>query len=110
MAAVAEKKKNGEYKSALVVSPTHAEGDRITQAIRDGLKANGRLGKERIVGAWVPTHLTDAQKSDATEYEPGYLVQFQQNAPGFTKGSRLIVVDEINPPTELANRFEVYRP
>ena len=110
MSAVAEKKKNGEYKSALVVSPTHAEGDRITQAIRDGLKAKGRLGKERIVNAWVPGHLTDAQKSDATEYEPGYLVQFQQNAPGFTKGSRLIVGDEVKPPTELANRFEVYRP
>ena len=77
MEAVAEKKKNGEYKSALVVSPTHAEGDKITQAIRDGLKADGRLGKERIVNAWVANHLTDAQKSDATEYEPGYLVQFQ---------------------------------
>ena len=33
MSAVAEKKKNGEYKSALIVSPTHAEGDRITQVL-----------------------------------------------------------------------------
>ena len=32
--AVAERKKNGEHKTALVVSPTHAEGDRITGAIR----------------------------------------------------------------------------
>jgi conjugative relaxase-like TrwC/TraI family protein len=110
MAAAHETKKNGEYKSALVVSPTHAEGDRITQAIRDGLKEKGRLGKERIVNAWIPSHLTDAQKSDATEYEPGYLVQFQQNAPSHTKGSRLIVGVEVKPPTELANRFEVYRP
>jgi len=110
LSAVAEKKKNGEYKSALVVSPTHAEGDRITQAIRDGLKGKGKLGKERIVNAWVPNHLTDAQKGDATEYEPGYLVQFQQNAPGFKKGSRLIVGDAVKPPTEVAERFEVYRP
>ena len=58
------------------------KASRITQAIRDGLKAKGKLGKERIVTAWVPTHLTDAQKADATEYEPGDLVQFQQNAPG----------------------------
>ena len=31
LAAVAEKKRNGEHKSALVVSPTHAEADRITR-------------------------------------------------------------------------------
>ena len=110
LSAAAEKTKDGKPKKALVVSPTHAEGDRITQAIRDGLKAQGKLGKERIVNAWVPNHLTDAQKADATEYEPGYLVQFQQNARGYKKGSRLIVGEGAPPPTELAERFEVYRP
>ena len=108
--AVAEKKHGGVAKSALVVSPTHAEGDRITQAIRAGLKAQGKLCEERIVAAWAPTHLTDAQKADATEYEPGYLLQFHQNAPGYKKGSRLIVGEGVKPPTQLANRFEVYRP
>ena len=54
LSAVAEKKKDGKPKSALVVSPTHAEGDRITQAIRAGLKAQGKLGEERIVNGWVP--------------------------------------------------------
>ena len=44
-----------------------------------------------MVTAWVPTHLTDAQKADATEYEPGDMLQFHQNAPGYKKGSRLIV-------------------
>jgi conjugative relaxase-like TrwC/TraI family protein len=110
LSAVKEKKKPGEYKSALVVSPTHAEGERITAAIRDGLKARGTLEDERIVTAWVPAHLTDAQKSDATEYSPGDLLQFQQNAKGFKKGSRLIVSEGKTPPIELANRFEVYRP
>ena len=55
-------------------------------------------------------HLTDAQKADPTEYEPGDLLQFHQNAPGYKKGSRLIVGEGIKPPTELAKRFEVYRP
>jgi conjugative relaxase-like TrwC/TraI family protein len=110
LSAAAEKKKDGTPKSALVVSPTHAEGARITQAIRDGLKAKGKLREERIVTAWVPAHLTDAQKADATQYEPGDLIQFQQNAPGFKKGSRLIVSEGDKLPTELAQRFEAYRP
>ena len=95
LAAVAEKKRGGLAKSALVVSPTHAEGDRITQAIRAGLKAQGKLGKERLVEAWAPAHLTDAQKADPTEYEAGDLLQFHQNAPGYKKGSRLIVGDGV---------------
>lgn len=110
LSTVAEKKKNGQYKSALVVSPTHAEASRITDAIRSGLKERKRLGKERIVNTWIPTHLTDAQKTDATEYEPGDLLQFHQNAPGHKKGSRLILGEGTKPPTELAKRFEVYRP
>ncbi len=110
LAAVTERKKNGEHKSALVVSPTHAEADRVTVAIRDGLRTQGKLGTERMVNGWVPMHLTEAQKGDATEYEPGDLVQFQQNAPGYKKGSRLVVADGASPPTTLAHRFEVYRP
>ena len=110
LAAVRERKRNGQEKSALVVSPTHAEAARITEAIRDGLRSQGKLGKERIIDAWIPSHLTDADKSDATVYEPGDLVQFTQNAPGHQKGTRLIVSEEVKAPTELAKRFEVYRP
>ena len=110
LSAAAEKKKDGKPKSALVVSPTHAEAARITLAIRAGLKTQGKLDDERMVQVWTPTHLTDAQKADATQYEPGDLLQFHQNAPGHKKGSRLIVDDGAIPPTELANRFEAYRP
>jgi hypothetical protein len=74
------------------------------------LKAKGRLGEERLIKAWIPAYLTDAQKADPTEYEPGDLVQFHQNAPGFKKGSRLIVSEGLKPPTEHAKQFEVYLP
>jgi conjugative relaxase-like TrwC/TraI family protein len=110
LSAYAEKKKDGKPKSALVVSPTHAEAARITLAIRAGLKTQGKLDDERMVQVWTPTHLTDAQKADATQYEPGDMLQFHQNAPGHKKGSRLTVEDGVEAPTELANRFEVYRP
>lgn len=58
----------------------------------------------------MPTHLTEAQKADATQYEPGDMLQFFQNAKGHAKGSRLVVADGTVPPTDLAERFEVYRP
>lgn len=110
LAAVAETKRGGEHKTALVVSPTHAEAARITEAIRHGLKEQDKLGKERHVNAWVATHLTEAQKADPTQYEPGDMLQFHQNAKGHAKGSRLAVADGTVPPADLADRFEVYRP
>jgi conjugative relaxase-like TrwC/TraI family protein len=110
LAAALEKKRDGKPKTALVVSPTHTEGDRVTAAIRDGLKAKGKLADERIVPVWVPAHLTDAQKADPTEYTAGDLVQFHQNAKGFTKGARLLVRDGDKPPVEHAGKIELYRP
>ncbi|HTU92792.1 MAG TPA: MobF family relaxase, partial [Gemmataceae bacterium] len=110
LAAVSEKHRGGKAKSALVVSPTWAEAEKITQAIRDGLKEKKKLREERVVKAWAPTHLTEAERRDPTQYEPGFLVQFQQNAKGFTKGDRLIVAGDGKAPTELAERLELYRP
>ena len=49
LSAVAETKRDGTPKSALVVSPTHAEAARITDAIRAGLKAEGKLKEEHVV-------------------------------------------------------------
>lgn len=108
--AVHERKKDGRHKSALVVSPTHAEATRITGAVRDGLKTEGLLKQERMVTSWIPTHLTDAQKADSTEYMPGDLLQFHQNAKGHKKGDRLIVEDNSALPAGQESRFEVYRP
>lgn len=110
ISAVAEKKRNGEHKSALVVAPTHAEGAAITSAIRARMKEQGALTNERIVASWASAKLTEAQRTDATEYNAGDMVQFQQNAKGFTKGTRIIVSDGVLPPLDMAKRFELYRP
>ena len=50
------------------------------------------------------------RKPTRPQYDPGDLIQFHQNAPGYTKGSRLVVGDGVKPPVELAKRFEAYRP
>ncbi len=110
LSAAAEITKDGKPKTALVVSPTHAEADRITAAIISGLKARDRLSGERTVNTWVSAHLTESQKTDVTQYEPGDLLEFHQNAPGHQKGTRVLIEDGVVPPTALANRFELYRP
>ena len=62
------------------------------------------------MAAWVPAHLTDAQKADAANYDAGDLLQFHQNAPGHKSGSRLVVTGPAELPLASAARFEVYRP
>lgn len=109
LAAVKERTTKGTFKTALVVSPTHAEAAKVTHAIREGLKAEGKLTGEHLVTSYVPAHLTDAQKADPTEYETGDRLVFHQNAVGFTKGSRLDIDESVQPPTEYPDRFEVYR-
>jgi conjugative relaxase-like TrwC/TraI family protein len=110
LAAIDEKKRDGQKKSAIVVSPTHAEGARITGAIRAALKADGKLGEEHEFAGWRPAHLTTAEKADATCYEAGDLLVFHQNAPGQKNGSRLVLGEGQQPPVQYADRFEVYRP
>jgi conjugative relaxase-like TrwC/TraI family protein len=110
LATVEERSASGTPKSALVVSPTHAEAARITEAIRAGLRDRGKLGGERVVTGWVAAHLTDAQKADPTEYDPGMMIQYQQNAPGVRKGTRVTVTAGSTPPAGNTARYEVYRP
>jgi ATP-dependent exoDNAse (exonuclease V) alpha subunit len=82
----------GGFKTALVVSPTHKEGEKVSEAIRDTLKAGGRLGKDdRQFLSLRPLNLTEAQRSDKGAYLGGEIVQFVQNAKGFTRGERVTV-------------------
>ena len=66
--------------------------------------------------------LTEAERSDPRHYQPGHVVQFVQNAPGFERGERLTVVgrngDRISAqnsagktkilPLATSGRFELY--
>ena len=97
-------------KTALVVSPTHVEGDRITEEIRRLLHQKKELGKvERTVPVLVPMHLTEADRGDAINYVPGDVLQFHQNAKGFARGQRVIVEDGKSLPLNEASRFQAFR-
>src|SRR5262249_2945658 len=111
-------------KSALVVSPTHHEGEEVTAQIRETLRRDQRIGKEERTFmrqrnlAW-----TKAERADAGNYRPGLIVQFHQNAKGFRRGERVTVVgrdeqgrviaqkpagDYVALPLNLPERFCVY--
>lgn len=108
--------------SALVVSPTHREGERVTELVREGLKASGALGEDRSVLRLGPTHWTEAERGRADSYAAGQVVAFHQNAGGFRRGERVTVlgVDDGSVlvwteakelkalPLEAASRFQVF--
>ena len=79
-------------KSALIIAPTHAEGERLTDGLREALKERGAIGKEHGFMVRKSTGWTEAQKGDARNYQPGMVVEFNQNVKGFTKGEKAVVV------------------
>ncbi len=117
--ASSQRKADGSLKSALVVTPTHSEAERITEAIRHELAARRRLGgetkskvkecEEKEFQVWVPKHLTEAERGQADSISKGDMLQFHQNARGFKNGDRVIANGE-KLPLDLAARFQVFRP
>jgi hypothetical protein len=98
-------------KSALVVSPTHLEGNRITTEIRESLQRLGQLGHiEREFTILQSTNLTAAARGDAVNYQRGDVIQFHQNAKGFQRGERVTVNSPTTVPLDQAERFQIYRP
>ena len=111
-------------KSALIISPTHAQGDEVTKAVRVKLKEAGHIGKKEIPAlSLVNENLTEAQKGDWRSYQPGQWVQFNQNMRHFPRGSQWKVQDATESgvvlqnregkmlpmPEQAGDRFDVYR-
>ncbi|WP_223834374.1 MobF family relaxase [Spirosoma profusum] len=111
-------------KTALVISPTHQEGERVTIAIRDKLREAGRITKEETaLPQLVNTNMTQAEKSDHRNFRNGQIIQFNQNAAGIERGSRWSVQSVVSGivhiqdasgkrvtlPLERMEVFDVYR-
>jgi len=96
-------------KTALVVSPTHAEGDRITAEIRKSLRESKKLGAdERTFRVFENANLTPAERGDSVNYGPGDVLVFHQNAKGFNRGDRVSAGGERPLPLDQAERFQVF--
>ncbi len=96
-------------KTALVVSPTHLEGEAITGEIRSELRQSGKLGKEqRQFVVLCSSDLTPAQRRDAVNFSPGDVLVYHQNANGHRRGDKVVVGDNTQLPLAQADRFQVY--
>lgn len=82
-------------KSALIVSPTHIEGQDVTQTLRERLKQNGHVEpEERSFLRLKSCNWTEENKTDPWHYrQPGekLALEFHQNADGHQKGERWAV-------------------
>lgn len=70
----------------LVVSPTHAESDKVTDAIRFELRAAKKLGVEREFTRFQDLKWEEAERKRPENYREGLVVQFNQNAKGIIRG------------------------
>jgi ATP-dependent exoDNAse (exonuclease V) alpha subunit len=112
-----------EKKTALVISPTHAEGEAVTVQIRAQLKQAKKLKtEEREFTQLKNLQWTQAERTDERGYQAGMVVQFHQNAPRFKRGEKVIVkqrnergiqIERMDGtaallPLDKATRFQVY--
>jgi conjugative relaxase-like TrwC/TraI family protein len=82
-----------ENKSALLVAPTWAEIEAVTEKVRAELKSSGRLAlEEKEFQVFDSLSWTEAQKHDARQYSPGMAIQFHRTAHGFDKNESVAVV------------------
>lgn len=111
-------------KTTLVISPTHAQGDAVTDALRQRMRQARMIGqKETSFLSLKNRNLTEAEKTDWRNYQPGQVVQFHQNMRGgIGRGSRWKVSkadsgavllenkagDTIALPTDQSGKFELY--
>lgn len=111
-------------KEVLVISPTHEQGEKITEQIRQRLQEDGYIGKRELVTQRLKSlNLTAAQKTDSHNLQKGLVIQFNQNRKGVKRGSRweidnirddqVLIKDASGKiiPLELSNpdQFDVYQ-
>jgi conjugative relaxase-like TrwC/TraI family protein len=93
-------------KSALIISPTHNEGDMINNAVRQKLKQNGFIkGKEREFTTLKNLSFTESQKKDTKIYREGQVLRFINNQKGGYKAGQHyeIVHPDPDKPIEIKN-------
>ena len=84
--------KHGE--PPLVVSPTHAESAKVTEAIRSARREVGQLGAERRFLQYQNLQWEEADRALPENYRAGLVVQFHQNSKGIKRGEQFRVLGQ----------------
>jgi len=80
-------------KSTLLVSPTWAEIDAVTERVRETLKAGGVISpQDESVAVFDSLAWTVAQKKSVREFEPGQRLRFVRHTKKFERGETVEVV------------------
>lgn len=92
--AIETKKPNqSERDRAIILAPTHMEGDAITAELRNRFKESGRLGEESTVRQLVPLHWSEAERGDLHRYTGQETLVFHRNSGTFKAGDVVKVSD-----------------
>ena len=82
-----------EGKSALIISPTWSEIDAVTDKVRDTLKTEGIVSRqEEAFFTFSSLSWTEAQKKNASQFEPGQRIRFVHRSKSFERGETVEVV------------------
>jgi ATP-dependent exoDNAse (exonuclease V) alpha subunit len=82
-----------ENKSVLLVAPTWAEIEAVTEKVRSELKSSGRLtSEEKEFQVFDSLSWTEARKRDARQYRPGMAIRFHRRRDDFEKDETVSVV------------------
>jgi conjugative relaxase-like TrwC/TraI family protein len=80
-------------RSALLVSPTWAEIEAVTEKVRERLKTEGVVGRDdETVSVFDSFSWTEAQKKNSNQYEPGQRLRFIRKTKLFNRGETVEVI------------------
>lgn len=82
----------GDERTVIVVSATHADVDRYTEAIRSHLKSAGKLVNGQTLECFEPLHWTTAQRKDFQRYQAGHVLIFHKAVMNAGKNEAFTVV------------------
>jgi conjugative relaxase-like TrwC/TraI family protein len=94
VAAKAYLKARQQGQTALLIAPTWAEIEAVTERIRNELKSSGNVvGEEKEFQVFDSLSWTEAQKRDARQYRLGMALRFHRKKGGFARGETVEVID-----------------
>lgn len=97
-------------RSALLVSPTWSEIEAVTDKVRETLKADGVIGQQdEPVTVFDSLSWTEAQKKNASQFEPGQRLRFVRKTRKFERGETVEVLATMDQPGAGPNTLRVRR-